>query len=394
MTAPAPFPNYTQIPSRLPFGVWQVVRAVSVAVALGLVVLLVVRPETGLFVLWGVVVPVLPLVWFLAPGLWRNACPLAAVNQTPRVLGFSRAHEPPAWLRDHGYVIAVVLFLCIVPTRQVLFNQSGAATAALLLAVLTAAFVGGVMVICKAGWCSSICPLLPVQRLYGQTPFAVVANSHCQPCLGCTRNCYDFNPRVAYLADQYDDDRHFPLRRRFFAGAFPGLIVAFYVVPTPPTIPLAQMYAWFGAALLFSLGSFFALDALVRSTPATLTALYGALALNLFYWFTAPLLFAGVGVDTPWPAWALQATVAALTVVWVVRTLRTEQRFLEAAAAAPVPQVAGRSALAATPQADAADKDQRPGEGKSHAARLGTLGWLHWHANLRLSEDELASGPG
>jgi len=31
----------------------------------------------------------------------------------------------------------------------------------------------------KSGWCSSICPLLPVQRIYGQTPFALIGNSHC-----------------------------------------------------------------------------------------------------------------------------------------------------------------------------------------------------------------------
>ena len=71
----------------------------------------------------------------------------------------------------------------------------------------------------KSGWCSTICPLLPVQRIYGQTPFALVANSHCQPCVGCVKNCYDFNPRAAYLADLNDADRYWSgyrklLRRR------------------------------------------------------------------------------------------------------------------------------------------------------------------------------------
>jgi nitrite reductase (NADH) large subunit len=344
MSAPVAFPNYTQMRSRVPVRAWQAIRVVSVAAALALAVLLVVRPAIGLFILWGLVVPVLPLVWFLAPGLWRNVCPLAAVNQTPRLFGLSRGREPPAWLRDHGYVVAVLAFLVLVPTRHVLFNASGTASAALLLSALAVAFVGGGLGKGKAGWCSSVCPLLPVQRLYGQTPFAVIPNSHCQPCLGCTRNCYDFNPRVAYLADQYDEDRNFSLRRRFFAGAFPGLIVAFFVVP--PATPALELYAWFGLAILLSVGSFFALDALVRATPATLTALYGAVALNLFYWFTAPALVAGLGVGAAWPSWLLRAAVAALTAVWVVRTLRTERRFLEAATAAPVPRVAGRSALA------------------------------------------------
>jgi hypothetical protein len=39
----------------------------------------------------------------------------------------------------------------------------------------------------KSGWCSSICPLLPVQRLYGQTPFMLVRNSHCAGCVSHLR---------------------------------------------------------------------------------------------------------------------------------------------------------------------------------------------------------------
>ena len=33
-----------------------------------------------------------------------------------------------------------------------------------------------------------------------------VGNNHCQPCVGCAKSCYDFNPRVAYLADLNDSD--------------------------------------------------------------------------------------------------------------------------------------------------------------------------------------------
>lgn len=341
------FPNYTQIPSRVPMRAWQAARVISVAAAFAVVTLLLVRPDTGLFVLWGVVVPMLPLLWFLAPGLWRNICPLAATNQTPRVFTFTRALDPPGWLREHGYIVAVAAFFAIVPTRRVLFDSNGTASAVLLLTVLTAAFVGGVLIKGKAGWCSSICPLLPVQRLYGQTPLAVVPNTHCQPCVGCAKNCYDFNPKVAYLADQYADDRTYSLRRRFFAGAFPGLVVAFFTVPTPPTVRVWEMYAWFGMAVLISLGSFFTLDALIPSTPATMTALYGAAALTLFYWFTAPRFLDGVGVNAPRLAWAIRVTVMLAAAAWVLRTIRTEKRFLHEVAAPSVPRVAGRSVLAA-----------------------------------------------
>ena len=90
---------------------------------------------------------------------------------------------------------------------------------------MTAAFAGGMVLKGKSGWCSTMCPLLPVQRIYGQTPFTLVANAHCQPCVGCAKNCYDFNPRAAYLADLNDNDGYWAGYRRFFVGAFPGLVL-------------------------------------------------------------------------------------------------------------------------------------------------------------------------
>jgi len=53
------FPNYTQIPARLPIGAWQALRALSLLGAIGLAVALVVAPDDGLYVLWRIVIPAL-----------------------------------------------------------------------------------------------------------------------------------------------------------------------------------------------------------------------------------------------------------------------------------------------------------------------------------------------
>ncbi|MGP1665062.1 MAG: hypothetical protein ACTS5I_03925, partial [Rhodanobacter sp.] len=95
MTASQLFPNYKQIPARVPRAVWHALRAVSVVFTLSLAYLLVVRPEVGLKIFWGVLVSLLPLVFFVAPGLWRNLCPLSAMNQVPRVFGFTRGLTLP-----------------------------------------------------------------------------------------------------------------------------------------------------------------------------------------------------------------------------------------------------------------------------------------------------------
>ena len=90
MAAAHNFPNYLQIPPLLSLRIWHVLRAVSVLAALAMAVLLVTQPRWALPLFWWVIVPVLPAVFMIIPGLWRNLCPLAAMNQTPRLFGFTR----------------------------------------------------------------------------------------------------------------------------------------------------------------------------------------------------------------------------------------------------------------------------------------------------------------
>ena len=188
------FPAYTELPTKVPLRVWQAIRLGSVIGYFALLVTLFVRPQTGLFVFFGIIVPLLPVLFLTAPGLWRNICPMAATNQVPRLFGFSRALDPPDWLRNRGYLIAMALFFGIAGARIAGLDNSGVATGIVLTLVIVVAFVGGYVFKGKSGWCSSICPLFPMQRAYGQTPYVTVPNSHCPTCVGCAKNCYDFKP--------------------------------------------------------------------------------------------------------------------------------------------------------------------------------------------------------
>jgi nitrite reductase (NADH) large subunit len=334
--APVTFPNFTQIPSRIPVAVWQGMRAGSIIAALVVAGLLLAVPDTGLFVLWKVIIPALPLVFLVAPGLWRNLCPLAASNQMPRALKLTRALTAPDWLKEYGYVIAFTLFAAFVVLRRLGLDDSGPLSALLLLGAMIAAFSGGMVLKGKSGWCSTMCPLLPVQRIYGQTPLALVANAHCQPCVGCVKNCYDFNPRAAYLADLHDADSYWSGYRRFFVGAFPGLVLAFFVVPEGSALGILGAMALIVAA---SIASFAALITFFKGSVHTITSLYGAVAFSLFYWFVA---------DSLGPAaWPVRAAAIALAATWFVRTLRKEKPFLERATARPAaPAVPAVSAAA------------------------------------------------
>ena len=323
------FPNFTQLPRTISIRQWRFIRLVVFVVGLAEIVLLFVAPDLGLDLFFGIAVPVLPLLWFVAPGVWRNLCPLAAANQTPRLFGFTRALKAPRWVAEHGYLIAISSFLVLVPARKFLLNDNGPALAVLLTLFLILAFVGGVFLKGKSGWCSTMCPLLPVQRLYGQHAFITSPNSHCEPCVGCAKNCNDFNPHVAFLADQYDTDRTWMLRRRWFSAAFPGLVIGFYVVADPPAISIAEMYGQIALWIVASAGLFFALDGLLRMPLGRLTAIWAVAALNLYYWWTSELTLERWGVDSDVLLWGWRGIVLALTAVWLVRFVGKERRFVE-----------------------------------------------------------------
>ena len=46
-------------------------------------------PDIGTVLFWQIIVPLLPLLFVLAPGVWRNVCPLGFANQIPRTVGIS-----------------------------------------------------------------------------------------------------------------------------------------------------------------------------------------------------------------------------------------------------------------------------------------------------------------
>ncbi len=344
-TSPRPgeplFPSYTEMRSRVPLPVWHAIRIGSVLAYLALCVALFIRPAGGLFVFFKVIVPLLPILFFTAPGLWRNICPLAAANQTPRVRGFTRALTPPDWLRRYGVVISIVLFFGITSARLALFNHSGPATGVLLSLTIINAFVAGYAFKGKSGWCSSICPLLPLQRVYGQTPFAKVPNSHCQPCVGCTKNCYDFRPSVAYQADLHEPDPAWTAPRKLFAAALPGFVLGFFTLLHSTGIALPQTYLRLALFFLGSVGLFYAVQALASVSSTVLIALWASAAINIFYWFSAITLedsFATItGIQLPWLRWPIRLLVLVLSVFWIARTYVKGRQYEEEAAARSAP---------------------------------------------------------
>src|SRR6516162_7559955 len=116
------FPSYLEMPERVPRRIWQVLRFCVLAGAVAVVVDLLVDPSQGLRTVWKVVIPTLPAIFFIAPGLWRNLCPLATMNQLPRLTGRTRGLALPAWGHRFAYLIGIGAFLALVPMRKPLLE--------------------------------------------------------------------------------------------------------------------------------------------------------------------------------------------------------------------------------------------------------------------------------
>jgi nitrite reductase (NADH) large subunit len=337
------FRNYTQLPSTLPAAAWWVLRVAVLLGALGIVALLALKPDAGLRVFWGLAVPLLPALLVVAPGLWRQVCPMATLNQLPRQGGWSRAAELPNAAKGAAFTVAVGLFVGAVALRAPLLNHHGAVLAGLLLALLGLALAGGWAFKGRSGWCGTFCPLAPIQRDYGQAPLLLVKNGYCNPCVGCQKNCYDFNPRAAVFSDVYDDDPRWAGQRRLFMGLLPGLILGYFLQ--------GPVGGWMHAAGLLggaaaSAGLYALAVAFVPATPYRISLGFGALAIAIFYFFAGPAVIDTLawlaGADAPGALReAARATGAVLALALFANGWRAEARYREsqqqrkAAAAAP-----------------------------------------------------------
>jgi nitrite reductase (NADH) large subunit len=317
------FRNYTEVPAQVPVWVWTMLRVMTLAIACALIVLLVVTPDLGLLLIWGLAIPLLPAIFAAAPGLWRQVCPMAFLNQLPRTFSFGRDLSLPVRVKHLAYYLSMILFFVIVSLRHITLNHEPMLLAGVLVAMLVAAFVGGVIFKGRSGWCGTFCPLAPIQRAYGQAPIVMVKNGYCPTCVGCQKNCYDFNPRAAVHSDLADPDRWYAGHKEVFIGALPGFILAFFLAESPTKIGLPLYYAYFALWMGISLGLYMALTRLIFGITYKVALAYSMAALLIFYWFGVPTIMAtltklsGVafseGIGSA--AWAVIALVGASVLV-------------------------------------------------------------------------------
>jgi hypothetical protein len=283
-------------------------------------VALIVWPPLGLHLLWNVLIPVAPALLVLAPGVWRNLCPLGSMSLAPHHFGLSQRKTLTLAWRGRLYLGALILLLVVVPLRKVVLDTNGPLLAAVLAAVGLLAIGLGFAFNWKSGWCSSLCPVYPVELLYGSRPLVSVANAHCAQCSCCVTPCSEqvkgVTPRSAVKTRL---GRYVGI---VLTGCFPGFVWGWYQVPTYSGMNgFTHLSLAYGLPYLaggFTLALYLAVRKAWPMRDPLIGSVFAASAIITYYWFRLPPIF-GIGD----PAKAMVVDVSRWLPSWSAMALRT-----------------------------------------------------------------------
>lgn len=277
--------------------VWQLLQGLGIMMTVLLLIGFFIYPNLSLNVLWNVLIPILPATFLITPALWRAVCPLATLNMSLKGMR-SRKHLSVKILPRVG-ATGIVLLMLLVPARRFLFNEHGMSLAFVIVAVAIAAVVLGGIFEFKAGFCNAICPVLPVEKLYGQYPLLKLGNPRCKQCNLCTpKGCLDLAPsKSATQATGTGRNTHTWLKSAYgiFAAGFPGFVVGYFMTENTSLENAGGIYL---TILLWALGSYalvaFLVFVLKVRVQFALPVLAG-ITVGLYYWYAAPGIAANMG---------------------------------------------------------------------------------------------------
>lgn len=317
---------------------------------------------------WGVGIPATILVLvLLGHDAWRRICPLSAIAQLPRRLGWQRRRTLPdgrrqvalvaagSWWARHALEIQFVLFAVGVSLRASVLSAHPQALAVVLTGVLVLALVVGVLFGGKT-WCHYVCPMGVVQLaitgprgLTTAPALGTLGQSMCRTsadapaCVGCNSPCPDVDLERAYWQRIPETSRRavvygyvgiaagFLLYTQVLSGVgsaiwwdrgwlSPGWYLGGQAIPVPRVVaaPLTLL-----ATSLVAIGLGFAAERIAArwSTPdharhRTMTA-STALALTLLISLG---VLPGLGFLPAWLVWLIGTVALGAVAMWAHRT--------------------------------------------------------------------------
>lgn len=288
----APANSRTVSPKHRP--IWVALQSALLLVGVVLVGLLLFWPAAGIALLWNLLIPAAPALVTIAPGLWRNICPMATFHMLPQKLGIAQNIRMPEWGAAALGLIGMILLFVVVPMRRIGLNVDGTLTAVMLVSAAVVAAVMGALFEMRSGWCTSLCPIHPVERLYGTNPAIAFKNARCDLCEGCSNPCPDSTPQMTPTVTGAPKLQQ--LLGNFLVGSFPGFVWGWYQVQDYPpdhvgTQEIITAYVWPLGACIIAYAVFKTVERIFRHRDDARTILhrvFAAAAISTYYWYRLP----------------------------------------------------------------------------------------------------------
>lgn len=313
--------------------IWRIVQAAAWSVGAVILFCLFFFPSLGLQLFWNILIPVAPALLVIATGVWRNICPLATTILLPKHLGFSKGKKLSSTQSGKLNLIGVIALYTIVPLRHAVFNHNGLATAVLIISMALTGIILGFIYESKSAWCSGLCPVHPVEKLYGQNTLISLPNAHCGECMKCVVPCPDSTPNIT--PNSSTKTSWHEISGLLIIGGLPGFIWGWFHIPDE--LHITKISAFFEVYKLPLIGFaatfiiYLMLSGMIQARyERKLIAFSAASAVSCYYWYRIPSLlgFGNFGNDgllinlrNALPGWSIDATTIITTLFfffWLV----------------------------------------------------------------------------
>jgi hypothetical protein len=314
--------SFQQLPYRSVFA-WRFAQSFVWLGGIAILYCLLFFPSTGIMLFWNILIPAAPALLVLFAGLWRNVCPLATTNLLPRHLGLSKRKKLSAKQTGILNLAAVLALYIIVPLRHIIFNTNALATGILIISATGVSITVGLFYEWKSAWCSGLCPIHPVEKLYGGNVLITAPNAHCDKCMNCVVPCPDSTPNINPGSSV--KTIYHRLSSVLIIGGLPGFIWGwFHVADTTGVRTLNGLLTAYElplTGLLTTLTIYMILSNITKHKfERKLTGFFAAAGVTCYYWYRLPALlgFGNLGRDgllidlgKTLPLWGIYCMMAA-----------------------------------------------------------------------------------
>ncbi|MBU2526739.1 MAG: ferredoxin [Bacteroidetes bacterium] len=271
--------------------IWRAIQIAVWIVGASILFNLIFFPKLGIHLFWNILIPVAPALLVVGVGIWRNVCPMASNALFARHMGISKRKKLSISQSGKLNLIAVIALFLIVPLRHAFFDLNGFYTAMLILSLGLIAVVTGFFFEWKSAWCSGLCPVHPVEKLYGLNHQLSLPNAHCDRCHRCVTPCPDSTPGITPFSSK--KTKVHKVSGFLMVATFPGFVWGWFQVPDVDGISsfgqLLGIYKMPFLGMLASIVLYLVLNYFFKKKE--LVAIFSASAVSCYYWYRLPALF-------------------------------------------------------------------------------------------------------